>query len=126
MTKKTRATIRWVPSDNRKSKIEIENGGDPRHLFHCVLVSAGVQAQQPTKVPRIGYLSGASSSTIAARIEAFRQGLRELGYIEGKNIIIECRYAEGKARSPSGARGRASASQSGRASVCRGSGHRSC
>ena len=53
-------------------------------------------AQQPTKIPRIGYLSGQSLSTISARIEAFRQGLRELGYVEGKNIVIEWRYAEGK------------------------------
>src|SRR2546425_3432587 len=54
------------------------------------------QAQQPTKVPRIGFLSAISPSAVAARIEAFRQGLRELGYVEGKNIVIEYRYAEGK------------------------------
>src|SRR5437870_9803130 len=53
------------------------------------------QAQQPKKVPRIGFLSAISPSTVAARIEAFRQGLRELGYVEGKNIVIEYRYAEG-------------------------------
>ena len=57
---------------------------------------AVAQAQQPTKVPRIGFLSAISPSTVAARIEAFRQGLRELGYVEGKNIVIEYRYAEGK------------------------------
>jgi len=54
-------------------------------------------AQQPKKVPRIGLLSTVSSSSIAARMEAFRQGLRELGYVEGKNIFIEHRSAEGKA-----------------------------
>ena len=54
------------------------------------------EAQQPTKVPRIGYLSNASLSAQAARVEAFRQGLRELGYIEGKNIVVEYRYAEEK------------------------------
>jgi putative tryptophan/tyrosine transport system substrate-binding protein len=54
------------------------------------------EAQQPTKVPRIGFLSGVSSSVISARIEAFRQGLRELGYVEEKNIVIEWRSAEGK------------------------------
>ena len=54
------------------------------------------QAQQPKKVPRIGYLSATSPSVNPTRIEAFRQGLRELGYVEGKNIIIEWRYAEGK------------------------------
>jgi putative tryptophan/tyrosine transport system substrate-binding protein len=54
------------------------------------------EAQQPAKVPRMGYLSGASLSAIRERIEAFRQGLRELGYVEGKNIVIEWRWAEGK------------------------------
>jgi putative tryptophan/tyrosine transport system substrate-binding protein len=54
------------------------------------------EAQQPTKIPRIGYLTGTSLSTNAARNEAFRQGLRELGYVEGKNIVIEWRSAEGK------------------------------
>jgi putative tryptophan/tyrosine transport system substrate-binding protein len=54
-------------------------------------------AQQPTKVPRIAYLGSASSATaIAARTEAFRQRLRELGYVERKNIIVEFRYAEEK------------------------------
>ena len=53
-------------------------------------------AQQPKKVPRIGYLSGVSPSAISDRTEAFRQGLRELGYVEGKNIVIEYRWAEGR------------------------------
>ena len=55
-----------------------------------------VEAQQPKKVSRIGYVAGASRSTISARIEAFRQGMRELGYVEDKNIVIEWRFAEGK------------------------------
>ena len=55
-----------------------------------------VDAQQPTKVPRIGYLTNTSLSGNSARTEAFRQGLRELGYVEGKNIVIEWRYLEGK------------------------------
>jgi putative ABC transport system substrate-binding protein len=58
-------------------------------------VSLG-EAQQPKKMPRIGYLGSGTLSAGAARIEAFRQGLRELGYVEGKNIVIEYRYAEGK------------------------------
>jgi putative tryptophan/tyrosine transport system substrate-binding protein len=53
-------------------------------------------AQQSAKVPRIGYLTVASLSSNVARIEAFRQGLRELGYVEGKNIVIEWRSTEGK------------------------------
>ena len=47
------------------------------------------QAQQPGKVPRIGYLSASSLSNQATRIEAFRRGLRELGYMEGKNASVE-------------------------------------
>ena len=54
------------------------------------------EAQQPTKIPRIGFLITSSPSTIAPRIDAFRQGLRELGYVEGKNIVIERRHADGK------------------------------
>src|SRR5262245_57359131 len=53
-------------------------------------------AQQPAKIPRIGWLTGAPLSGNPERREAFRQGLRELGYIEGKNIIIEWRTADGK------------------------------
>ena len=54
------------------------------------------EAQQPTRMPRIGYLNAVSPSNRSDRIEALRQGLRELGYVEGKNILIESRYAEGK------------------------------
>jgi putative tryptophan/tyrosine transport system substrate-binding protein len=54
------------------------------------------EAQQTGKVPRIGFLGATSPSVESARIEAFRQGLRELGYAEGKNIVIEWRWAEGK------------------------------
>jgi putative ABC transport system substrate-binding protein len=53
------------------------------------------EAQQPTKVPRIGYLTAVSLSAQLIRIEAFRQGLRELDYVEGKNIVIEWRGADG-------------------------------
>ena len=54
------------------------------------------EAQQPKKVPRIGYLSGFDAATESTRIEAIRLALRELGYIEGQNIAIEYRYAAGK------------------------------
>ena len=55
-----------------------------------------VKAQQPTKIPRIGYVSGADLNDPGPE-KAFRQGLRDLGYIEGKNILIEYRSQEGKA-----------------------------
>ena len=55
-----------------------------------------VKAQQAKKVPRIGFLFGTAASAASARTEAFRQGLRDLGYVEGKNILVEYRYAEGK------------------------------
>ena len=53
-------------------------------------------AQQAGKVYRIGYLAGGSSTSVAHLIEAFRQGLRELGWVEGQNIVIEYRSAEGR------------------------------
>jgi putative tryptophan/tyrosine transport system substrate-binding protein len=65
-------------------------------LISLLFIVSPAHAQQPTKVPRIGYLSGSGLSVLSSRIEAFRQGLRELGYVEGKNIIIEWRSAEGK------------------------------
>jgi putative tryptophan/tyrosine transport system substrate-binding protein len=63
-------------------------------LFYALCLP--VWAQQPKKVPRIGLLGVVSASAAEGRIEAFRQGLRELGYVEGKNIVIEYRTAEGK------------------------------
>jgi putative tryptophan/tyrosine transport system substrate-binding protein len=91
-------------SDNRKSKACPE----PRRriqnrkwagVFAIALTFAfggAVATAQPTKVPRIGFLVASAASANSARVEAFRQGLRELGYVEGKNIIIESRFAEGK------------------------------
>jgi ABC-type uncharacterized transport system substrate-binding protein len=68
-------------------------------LTLCAVLLAlcsSTQAQQSSKIHRIGFLVPASFSAIEARAEAFRQGLRELGYVEGKNIVIEYRYADGK------------------------------
>jgi putative tryptophan/tyrosine transport system substrate-binding protein len=84
-------------SDNLKSKIQ-----NPKWLglslitFVLVVSGAAVQAQQPAKIPRIGFLLAPSRSALSERVDAFRQGLRELGYVEGQNIVIEYRYAEGK------------------------------
>jgi len=60
-------------------------------------LSLPAEAQQPKSVPRIGYLSVLSPSSDSARIEAFRQGLRELGYVEGQSVALEYRFAQGKA-----------------------------
>src|SRR6266540_26905 len=80
-------------SDNLKSKIQNRKWVG---LFAIVVTlawcGARTDAQQPTKIPRIGFLAANRTN----RIEAFRQGLRELGYVEGKNIVIEWRFAEGK------------------------------
>jgi ABC-type uncharacterized transport system substrate-binding protein len=75
-------------------------------IFHLalgtLLLALGVaaEAQQPKKVPRIGFLLGSSPGP-DARVGAFRQALRDLGYVEGKNIVIEWRFAEGKEDRPS-------------------------
>jgi putative tryptophan/tyrosine transport system substrate-binding protein len=66
-------------------------------LFALLLaLCVPAEAQQPTKVSRIGFLTGSSLSSQFARNEAFRQGLRDFGYVEGKNIVIEWRSWEGK------------------------------
>lgn len=67
-------------------------------LTLCALLlalSIPAHAQQAEKVPRIGFLSGSFPTTNPAFTEAFRHGLQALGYIEGKNIVIEWRFAEG-------------------------------
>ena len=61
----------------------------------CALLlvfGAPAQGQQPKKIPRVGYLAAVSASADAPRLEAFRQGLRDLGYIEGQTIIIDYRH----------------------------------
>jgi hypothetical protein len=60
-----------------------------------VLPGAIVEAQQALKIPHVGFLSATSVVAISARVEGFRRGLHELGYVEGKNIVIEWRFAEG-------------------------------
>jgi putative tryptophan/tyrosine transport system substrate-binding protein len=67
-------------------------------LFTILFVGAVAiaEAQQAKKVSRIGFLSPGSVATFQSRIEAFRQGLSGLGYVEGRNIVVEYRFAEGK------------------------------
>jgi putative tryptophan/tyrosine transport system substrate-binding protein len=57
---------------------------------------SSVEAQQAGKIPRIAYVSSTGASDSSAPLQAFRQGLRDLGYVEGKNILVEYRYLEGK------------------------------
>jgi putative ABC transport system substrate-binding protein len=100
-----RTWIRWPDSfsDNRKSKTcteprrSIENrkwAGVFAIVIALTVCGARTEAQQPRKIVRIGYLAGASLSANKARVEALRQGLRDLGYVEGKNLAIEFRWAE--------------------------------
>lgn len=73
-----------------KTKLSLIVGG--------LLLAFGMcaEAQQITKIARIGILPGGSPSSMATLVEAFQQGLHQLGYVEGKNILLEYRYAEGK------------------------------
>ena len=99
--------MRWLFSscDNRKSKTctelnrSIENPkwvGLLAIVVTFVMCGAVAEAQQTKKVHRIGYLRFSSTPTTDPSHEAFRQGLRELGYVEGQNLVIEVRSAEGK------------------------------
>jgi putative ABC transport system substrate-binding protein len=65
-------------------------------LSALFLAGSPAEAQQPKEIPRVGFLGASSASYAAVRLDAFRQGLRELGYVEGKNIVIEYRHAEGE------------------------------
>jgi len=82
--------------------VSFADGRRGRWLFLASLVLAllaaplAAAAQPPSKIPRIGYLGADSPSAGAPLLEAFRQGLRELGYIEGQNIFIDYRWAEGR------------------------------
>ena len=84
-------------SPNLKSKIENPKWAGLLAIF-VLFVGCAVmaEAQQPNKVPRIGYLSSGNTATDSARTDGIRLALRERGYIEGQNIAIEYRYAEGK------------------------------
>ena len=97
MIRMIREATWMLRSDNHKSKIKNPKWAGLITLALALTICGAVaQAQQPAGIPRIGILSRGSSSFQSARVEAFRQRLRELGYVEGKNIVIEYRYAEGK------------------------------
>jgi putative ABC transport system substrate-binding protein len=87
----------WIDSFDINLKAALRN------LKSAILMGAlhlalyvSAEAQQPGKIARIGYLTAASPFPISPRTEAFRQGLHELGYLEGKDIVIEYRYAGAK------------------------------
>ena len=66
-------------------------------ILGILAMPIAAEAQRQAKVPRLGYVSGSGDPSAAGpHVEAFRQGLRDRGYIEGKNILVEYRYAEGK------------------------------
>ena len=70
----------------------------PSILFALMLLTVAViaEAQQPATMPRIGFLIASSAVSQASRLEAFKRGMRELGYVEGRNVIIEIRSGDGK------------------------------
>jgi putative tryptophan/tyrosine transport system substrate-binding protein len=86
------SSVEWMETEkDMKKKITV--------LTLCAMLFAlsySASAQQPKKVPRIGYLTGADAATESARSEGIRLALRERGYVDGQNIAIEYRYAEGK------------------------------
>jgi len=104
MKQKSINHVPGVQSDNPKSKTCAELSRiiqNPKWIGLLAIVVIFAMCEplaeaQPAKVPRIGYLTAGPLSAQSARIEAFRQGLRELGYVEGKNIVIELRFGEGK------------------------------
>ena len=80
-----------------EGKVTVRHARDATLAISVVLLAVAVtaDAQPPKKVSRIGFLAAVSHSANSARFEAFRQGLRELGYVEGKDVGIEWRYADG-------------------------------
>ena len=94
-----RPWMRWLvsSSDNLKSKIQnLKLVGLVAIALTLALGGAVATAQQTGKVSRIGYLDNSTASGSVVLVDAFRQELSKLGWIEGKNITIEYRFAEGK------------------------------
>src|SRR5215472_493465 len=60
-------------------------------------VAVTVEAQQPKKIAKVGFVLGSTPAAAAHNVEAFRQGMRELGYLEGKTFVLELRYGEARA-----------------------------
>jgi putative ABC transport system substrate-binding protein len=91
--------IRFFESESGNLKSKIENlklVGIVTLVLVFAVWAVRAEAQQPKKVQRIGYLSGDDRASDSARAEAIRLALRERGYVEGQNLVIEYRYAEGR------------------------------
>src|SRR5919108_1207494 len=89
-----------------RSTASLQNSNTPTARLQLKIISLALcallfalclpaDAQQPKKVPRIGFLLAPSRSAVSESLDAFRQGLHELGYVEGQSIVSEYRYAEG-------------------------------
>jgi putative ABC transport system substrate-binding protein len=92
-------TKQQQPAVRREGEMNKRKLGSFALWAMLLALSMPAEAQQPKKIPRIGFVSGRSTPTSAtpdSSAEAFRHGMRDLGYIEGKNISVEYRYAEGK------------------------------
>ena len=101
MTKTFSIRLAAFPSDNRKSEIQkrprgLKLVGIVALVITLALGGAVAQAQQPKKLSQVGVLLALPHSAISDRIQAFRTGLRERGYVEGETVSIEFRYADGK------------------------------
>src|SRR5262245_18783212 len=81
-----------------QTRCAMKKAAGPAILVAVMLLAVAViaEAQQQKKIARIGFFSATSPTVTAYRIDAFRQGLRQLGYAEGKDFVIEDRYADGK------------------------------
>src|SRR4051812_27949701 len=96
MSKRSRVVFGRFRSGNRKSAIRNPKSLRVSIIVFLIVETVGLaQAQQAVKIPHVGFLSATSASAISARVEGFRRGLHELGYVEGKNIAVEWRYADG-------------------------------
>ena len=93
-----RSWMRWLnsSSDNRKSKIPNPKSVGFLAIVLTLACGVGALAQQPAKIPKIGYLAAGSASASIGALESFQREFRKLGYVEGKNIAFESRYAENK------------------------------
>src|ERR1044072_8215253 len=98
MIVKSNSQSKTLNSDLRIRPFGFRGTSDAPGLIYgfCTLLFAltcsTVAAQQPAKMPRVAFLGTASASIVARRLDALRQGLRELGYIEGQNIVVENRF----------------------------------